>query len=218
MTKTSRVWKIPVVIVVVSLAGGVIFGQSMGVTPAEQNAGFKPLFDGQTLKGWTPRPPPAGRNATEPPATAKWAVQNGEIAWVPNTGRGYLVSDPVFTNFDLRVDFFTDAKANSGVNIGVPDTGNISSSTSFEINIFDDTEQFPTGSINNVVRTSTAKPNTINKWNALEIVRQGDHITVTLNGEKVVDTMSNLHPTGHIGLQAPAEGTARFRNLRVKTM
>jgi hypothetical protein len=49
-------------------------------------------------------------------------------------------------------------------------------------------------------------------------MRQGDHITVTLNGEKVVDTTSNLHPTGHVGLQAPAEGTAKFRNLRIKTL
>jgi hypothetical protein len=149
---------------------------------------------------------------------AKWAPANGEIAWVPDSGRGYLVTDQTFTNFDLRVEFFSDAKANTGVNIGVPDTGNISSGTSFEVNIFDDTEQFPTGSINNVARTTTPKPNTVGKWNSLDVMRQGTHVVVTLNGEKVVDTTSDLHPTGHIGLQAPAEGTAKFRNLRIKTL
>jgi len=99
----------------------------------------------------------------------------------------------------------------------VPDTGNISSNTSFEVNIFDDTEQFPTGSINNVERTTVAKPQTANKWNTLEISRQGDHIVVAVNGEKAVDITSALHPGGLIGLQAPAAGTTKFRNVRIKT-
>jgi hypothetical protein len=192
--------------------------QSPGLTAAEQKEGWKPLFDGQTTKGWTPRPPPAGRGATEAPQTAKWAVENGEVVWVKGSGRGYLTTDQVYNDFDLRIDFWSDAAANTGVNIGVPDTGAISSNTSFEINIFDDTEQFPTGSINNVQRTSTAKPNTVGKWNALEISRQADHVTVVLNGEKVVDIRTTLHPGGHIALQAPAEGTAKFRNARIKTL
>jgi len=216
MINRSREWNGLMTMWVMVLAVGVL-AQSIGITPAEQKEGFKPLFDG-TLKGWTRRPPPPARGATAPPAMADWTAANGEIAWVPDTGRGYLVTEQTFTNFDLRLDFFSDAKANTGVNIGVPDTGDISSSTSFEVNIFDNTRGFPTGSINNVVRTSTPTPNTIDKWNSLEITRQGDHITVTLNGEKVVDTMQSLHPVGHIGLQAPAEGTTKFRNLRVKTL
>jgi hypothetical protein len=217
MIRQSQVWKVLIAVIVAATAGVVLVAQS-GLTPAEQKEGFKPLFDGQTLKGWTPRPPPAGRRAGAPPEMAKWTASNGEIAWVPATGRGYLVNDQTFTNFDLRVDFFFDGKANTGVNIGVPDAGDISSATSFEVNIFDDTEGFPTGSINNVARTSAAKPVTSGKWNALEITRQGDHITVSLNGEKVVDTTSNLHPTGHVALQAPAEGTAKFKNMRIKTL
>ena len=217
MINTSRERTVFVAVLVIAVASGMV-AQSIGISPAEQKEGFQPLFDGQTLKGWTPRPPPAGRDATAPPAMAKWAASNGEIAWVPDTGRGYLVSEPTFTNFDLRVDFFSDAKANTGVNIGIPDTGDISSATSFEVNIFDNTQGYPTGSINNVVRTSTPKPSTVDKWNSLEIVRQGDHITVKLNGDTVVDTTSGLHPVGHIGLQAPAEGVTKFRNLRIKPL
>ena len=192
--------------------------QSAGLNAAEQKEGWKLLFDGKTTTGWTPRPPPAGRGAAEAPQTAKWAAENGEIVWVKNSGRGYLTTDQVYGDFALRLDFWSDAAANTGVNIGVPDSGAISSNTSFEVNIFDDTEQFPTGSINNVQRTSTAKPQTVGKWNSFEITRQADHVTVVLNGEKVVDMKSTLHQGGHIALQAPAEGTARFRNLRIKTL
>jgi 3-keto-disaccharide hydrolase len=194
-----------------------VSAQTPGVSAAEQKEGFKAIFDGQSLKGWTPRPPPAGRGATEPPATGKWAAQSGELVWVKDSGRGYLLTDQVYTDFTLRLDFFADAPANTGVNFGIPDTGNISSQTSFEVNIFDDTDQFPTGSINNVQRTSVAKPKTIDKWNSMEVTRQADHITIVLNGEKVLDAKSPLHPGGHIGLQAPAMGTTKFRNLRIKT-
>ena len=61
-------------------------------------------------------------------------------------------------------------------------------------------------------------PQTVGKWNAIEISRQGEHVTVVLNGEKVIDIMTALHPGGHIALQAPAEGIAKFRNLRIKTL
>ena len=44
--------------------------QSTGLTAAEQKEGWKALFDSQSMKGWTPRPPPAGRGASEAPQTA----------------------------------------------------------------------------------------------------------------------------------------------------
>jgi hypothetical protein len=100
-----------------------VSAQTPGVSAAEQKEGFKAAFDGQSLKGWTPRPPPAGRGSTEPPATGKWAAQSGELVWVKDSGRGYLVTDQVYTDFTLRLDFFADAPANTGVNFGIPDTG-----------------------------------------------------------------------------------------------
>jgi len=203
-------------VLLLSLHGSSGGAQSTGLTTAEQREGFALLFDGQTLKGWTPRAPGAGRGATEPPPTGKWAAENGELVWVKDSGRGYLVSDRVFTDFVLRLDFFADSTANTGVNFGVPDAGNISSQTSFEVNIFDDTDQWPTGSINNVQRTNTAAPKTAGKWNTYEIARLGDHVTVVLNAEKVLDFTTTLHPGGHIALQAPQTGTTKFKNLRIK--
>ena len=196
---------------------GVSGAQSSGLTAAEKQDGWTLLFDGQSLKGWTPRSPPAGRGgASEPPPTGKWAAENGELVWVKDSGRGYLVTDRTFTDFVLRLEFFADSTANTGVNFGVPDTGNISSQTSFEVNIFDDTDQWPTGSINNVQRTTTATPKTAGKWNSYEIARKGDRVTVTLNAEKVLDFTTPLHPGGHIALQAPQTGTTKFKNVRIK--
>lgn len=212
---------IAVLLIVVCLAGGaVVAGQSgpaSGLTPAEISGGWQSLFDGKTLNGWTMRPPPARREDAPPPPAGRWAAENGELVWVKDSGRGYLVTNQVFDNFVLRLEFWVDEAANSGVNFGVPDSGNISSRTSFEVNIFDATEEFPTGSINNVQRRIAAVPATAGRWNSYEISRLGDHIVVVLNGTRVADVTTTLHPGGHIGLQAPAAGTTRFRKLRIKT-
>src|SRR5262245_12081865 len=114
------------VLAVLSLSLHVTVGaQNAGLTAAEKQEGWTPLFDGQTLNGWATRAPGAGRGATQPPPTGKWAAENAELVWVKDSGRGYLVTDQVFNDFVLRLDFFVDAAANSGVNFGVPDTGNI---------------------------------------------------------------------------------------------
>lgn len=206
---------VAVVAAVVALAPALAFAQAT-LTAAETKDGWTLLFDGRSLAGWNVRPPPAGREAATPPPTGRWAAENGELVWVKDTGRGYLVTDRTFSDFVLKLEFFADATANTGVNFGIPDTGNISSRTSFEVNIFDATEEFPTGSINNVQRISGAAPATAGKWNSYEISRQGEHVLVLLNGATVLDVTSALHPGGHIGLQAPATGVTRFRNVRVK--
>ena len=104
-----------------------LLAQTAGLTAAEVREGWKPLFDGQSLEGWTLRPMGGGRRGGEPPPPGQWAAENGELVWVKDTGRGYLVSEQVFNDFVLRLDFWVDGDANAGVNFGVPATGNISS-------------------------------------------------------------------------------------------
>ena len=145
--------------------------QSAGPSPAEQKEGFKPLFDGKTLTGWTSRaavPGPARGNAPAPaprPA-AKWVVENGEIVAVKDSGGGHLVTTQPYGDFTLRLDFWADAVANSGIFLRSPETGAINANDAIEVNIFDPHEQWPTGSVNNVQKTSAkGTPNTAGKWN-----------------------------------------------------
>jgi hypothetical protein len=197
---------------------------SAGQTPAEQKEGFKALFDGKTLAGWTSRaavPGPArgGGPAPAPRPAAKWVAENGEVAMVAGSGSGHLVTNQSYGDFTLRLEFWADANANSGIFLRSPETGAINSNVSYEVNIFDPHEQWPTGSVNNVAKTSApGRPNTAGKWNTYEMTVQGDHVIIVLNGQKTVDATAKRAPRGVVALQAPAMGTVKFRNIRIKTL
>jgi hypothetical protein len=191
------------------------------LSAAEQREGFKTLFDGKTTDGWTLRavPPGAARgDAPAPPAgPAVWVVTNGELMPVADGHRGHLVSGRAYGDFVLRLEFWVDDRANSGVFIRSPESGGINSNNAYEVNILDSHREFPTGSINGVQRTM-ATPNTVNKWNTMEITAQKDHLVVVVNGQRSVDAHNGDHAKGPFGLQALGQGTIKFRNIRIREL
>jgi 3-keto-disaccharide hydrolase len=173
------------------------------LTAEEQKEGWTSLFDGKTLNGWAPR------------GEAKWEAQNGELAAVQGqTARGHLATVNEYADFRLRLEFWVgDDGANSGVFLRSPATGNISQGNAFEINIFDKSDDWPTGSINEFQK-NTASPNSIGHWNTYDITAEGDHLVVLLNGTKTAETHAMRLPRGPIGLQYGG-GTVKFRNIRI---
>lgn len=175
------------------------------LTSEERSAGWTLLFDGTDLDGWAPR------------GEAEWQVADGIISPVPESGRGLLATTAHYDNFMLTVDFWIDETANSGVFIRCPAEGPISQGNSFEVNIYDPHDSWPTGSINEIAKIQTM-PNTTGKWNTFEITADGDHLMVKLNGETTVDARSDRHTHGPIALQYNARGEVRFRNIKLKSL
>jgi hypothetical protein len=202
-----KLWIAALAVVALSLSAG---AQTMNaLTPQEQKEGWKLLFDGKTLNGWTPR------------GDAKWEVQNGEITAVPGEALGFLTTAGQYGDFQLRLEFFLDASGNSGAFLRVPETGQIGQGNSYEVNMFDKSPAWPTGSINEIAKTP-GTPDTIGKWNPYDITAQGDHFVVLLNGEKTVDTraaadaLAKRQMRGPIALQyGSAKGVVKFRNIRI---
>ena len=64
------------------------------------------LFDGKTLDGWSLR---------DPKAKMGWAVVDGELAVVESKDNADLVSDQVFQDMKLHLEFNVEPKSNSGV-------------------------------------------------------------------------------------------------------
>jgi 3-keto-disaccharide hydrolase len=64
-------------------------------TAAKKAEGWKPLFDGKTLKGW------------HPVGDGKWTVEDGAIVGRANNEKlyGLLFTDKEFTDFDVRFKF-----------------------------------------------------------------------------------------------------------------
>jgi len=189
----------------------------MNRLPADEQAqGWRLLFDGTSLNGWTPV------------GTADWQVKDGTVTFT--TGRGVLQSADSFQNFQLRLDFWAERTANSGVFVRISPRGQ--ANAFYEINIFDTHPTAPTGS---VIAVEPGKPpapvsstlpkryDTAEKWNSFEILANGPRVQVTLNGAVVTDTSDDplKLPSGPIQLQAggpDGPGIARFRNIRIKTL
>ena len=177
---------------------------------AAPTGGWIRLFDGATLDGWVPRDG----------ADVRWRVEDGLLTAGPDSPRGYLVTTREFDDFQLRLEFWVNDGANSGVFLRVPGRDvPIDQRTAVEVNVSDTHKTWPTGSINEVARVPVT-PASINRWNRYEITADGPHIVVTLNGAITVDVQDPRHTRGPIGVQycCRAGNIVRFRNIEIRPL
>ena len=170
--------------------------------PASSTSGWITVLDKTGWQGW---------NTV---GEANWRMQDG--AAFADSGTGFLVSRETYADFDLRVDFWADAEANSGVFLRCEDQQSITPARCYEVNVFDGRPDLAngTGAIIRVAPAST-KVTTSGKWNTFEISAYGDHLLVTLNGVRVVDVRDARRASGHIALQRAA-GAVKFRRVQIR--
>jgi hypothetical protein len=162
------------------------------------------LFTGNSLDGW------------QAVGEARWVVEQGDIV-AQGAGEGYLISDGVYGDFHLTLEFWVDATTNSGVFIRCQERDNIHPDTCYELNIWDDhpRQEARTGSIVFKAMPPLAQVQTIGKWNTLDVLARAASLQVMVNGV-VTATMDDALPApGFIALQHFVEGTVRFRNIQL---
>jgi len=211
------------------LVTAVLMALSSAVFTAQSDEdGFVPIFDGATLTGWK-LVSGQGRG---------YIVENGMIV-CPKDGGGNLFTEKEYANFVLRFEFRSEPAGNNGIGIRAPYEGD-AAYQGMEIQILDDQhEQYKGkirseqhhGSVYDVIPARTGYLKPAGEWNTEEIVADGRHIKVTVNGQTIVD--ANLddvkdeaklkkHPglankKGHIGFLGHG-ARVEFRNLRVKEL
>jgi len=148
-----------------------------------------------------------------------WEYRQGIIEPRPTDDLTYLYTTETFADFILTVEFFPVGDVNSGIFIRCQSAQQISATSCYEINIWDDhpNQDHRTGSI--VTRfLPMAKVSTVGKWNQAEIVAQGDLITVRMNNIITAIYENDLHADGFIALQRGNDATIQFRNIRLKQL
>ena len=204
--------------------------------------GFRALFNGKDLSGWHGFNPHQGLKLTGEKKAADlakqradlplhWRVENGELV---NAGTGpYATTDEAFGDIELRIEYKTVAKADSGIYLrGNPQVQIWDLNQVFDPKKPDRKPHLGSGGLfNNTPGTPGRDPLVIadkpfGEWNTFRIVQKGDITTVWLNGKLVVDhaKMENysdraqpLPAKGPLMLQTHG-GEIRWRNLFVKTL
>lgn len=203
-----------------------MLGIASGTLRAEDETGFVPLYNGKDLTGWQGN------------LTGYVPEADGQLVVVPARGNGNLYTEKEYANFVLRFEFKLTPGANNGLGIRAPLTGDVAY-TGMELQILDDGhEKYKNiqpwqrhGSIYGIVPAKTGSLKPAGEWNQQEVIADGRHITVKLNGETIVD--ANLddvkdeevlkkhpgmqRPKGHIGFLGHGDPLA-FRNIRIKEL
>ena len=181
------------------------------------------LFDGKTLNGW------------EVIGGVKWSVVDGALSAEPAsqpiapTGdskqtwpQGFLRSTSTFSNFEMTAEFWSEDDTNSGLFIRCQKPANAGSLGScYEINISDPHATTPTGGIVGVFSPLPRRVKSAGKWSRFDVLADGPHLVVSVNGERITDVSDNKFSAGAIGLQAggpTGSGPVKFRNIRVRPL
>ncbi len=166
----------------------------------EEKAGYELLFDGTNLDQWH-----GGK--------ANYVPIDGAIYVSANYGaEGNLYTNKKYSDFVFRFEFcFVRPGINNGVGIRTKD-GVDAAYDGMEIQILDHDDPIYQGlreyqvhgSVYGIIPAKRIKHKPLGEWNYEEIRAVGDHITVTLNGEVLVDGDIRKACQGHN--MAPEEG------------
>lgn len=206
----------------------------------EEKAGFEMLFDGTNLDKWT-----GNKDG--------YRITNNEIYVTSGYGNGgNLYTAKEYRDFVFRFEFsFVRPGANNGVGVRTPHGVDAAYGGMCEVQVLDHDDPIYAGwlkdyqvhgSVYGVIPAKRIKHKPLGEWSCEEIRVQGDHITVTVNGEVIVDgdireacqghnvapDGSNVNPytvdhnnhpgmfneTGYIGFLGHGPGV-KFRNVRV---
>jgi hypothetical protein len=216
-----------------------LIGLVANLAAVAQDDGFKPLFDGKSLDGWTQH---GGK--------AKYSVEDGAVVGrsVPNTQNTFLCTNKEYGDFILELEFKVDPRLNSGVQIrsqvfDAPKELEVEGKKrnipadrvhGYQVEI-DPSDRSFSGAIYDEARRgrfladlkdneAARKAFKQGEWNKFRIECKGDSIRTWINGVPAVDLKDSMTPKGVIALQVHGVGMreepmeVRWRNIRIKEL
>jgi len=225
---------------VLILAGSSLMAQTDKPVLTVKNQNWTRLFDGKTTNGW--------HSYMKPSAGAAWGVKDGVLQLDPaiKEGRGDLVTDGEYENFELSIDWNIAEEGNSGIMFIVKEDKAYDNTyiTGPEYQLLDDKKaednkqaNHLAGSLYDIIAPTKPSENPAGQWNHTVIRLKNGELTFWLNGVQTVKThlwdanwtelvsnskfkdwkgFAEFHK-GHISLQDHGHHIA-FRNIKIRVL
>src|SRR6266496_1172133 len=183
--------------------------------------GFTPLMDGKTFNGW--------KMSEENQET--WKVVDGVFVANGKTCHLFYMGDEKpFKNFHLKVDVMTDTNSNGGIYFHTKYQAKSWPKAGIECQVNNTHSDWKkTGSLYDIANTGLTIAQD-NKWWTQEILVEGNKVTVSVDGTKVLQYVAPAGAQagkdfvrklgeGTFALQGHDPGsTIRYKNIRVKRL
>jgi hypothetical protein len=194
------------------------------LTPAlAAGDGFVALFNGNDLAGWQ----------TDPRQRGNWRVEHGVLVGSGPASVSHLYTERGdYRDFHLRVEARINGGGNSGVFFRAPlgprwPAGAPRFPMGYEAQIYasGDARQPATGSLFVDDRGPQVlirePPAAAGEWFTMEVIAQGNHIVIKVNGKTTADYTETKRPltSGHLALQQLGPATVvECRNIEIKEL
>ncbi len=159
------------------------------LTAAEQAAGWKLLFDGESTQGW--------RNYNAASISSAWTAQNGTLTFNPQVPEGGdIITDEEYQNFELSLEWKISENGNSGIFFNVVEDKKYDAVylTGPEMQVLDNAghpdariPKHQAGDLYDLIscRYITVKP--AGEWNQARLIVNKGKVEHWLNGHRVVE-------------------------------
>jgi hypothetical protein len=213
------------------------------LSPKEQKAGWKLLFNGTNTEGW--------HTYLKQEPSAAWKVEDGALALDQDAKKngapgGDLVTNEEFENYELTLEWKISEGGNSGVIFGVHEDPKYGATylTGPEMQVLDDARhkdgkiiKHNSGDLYDLKKSVKYAAKPVGEWNLVKILKKDGKLTFWLNGTKTVevkmgsDEWNTLvaeskfktwegfgkYAKGHLALQDHGDGVW-YRNIKIRTL
>ena len=173
-----------------------------------------------------------------------WLIKNGTLKTIPGMHGVDLISEDIFENFELELEWKLQSGGNSGIFYFASEKGDYIWQSAPEMQVLDNLghqdrlrKVTSAGALYDLIAPDKDMVNPIGDFNKVKIVSKNRKIEHWLNGEKIVEYIAGSDDvqeliekskfstmplffksySGHIGLQGD-HGEVWYRNIRVRKL
>ncbi len=181
-----------VVTVLTLLVTSVMAQEANRLTNKEKKEGWKLLFDGKSTKGW--------HTYLKDTVGSKWQVVNGTLVFdetKPNRGGGDIVTDGIYENYELNLEWKVAKGSNSGIIFNIQEDPKYGATylTGPEMQVLDNIDAADNKKENHLAGclydmsgdATVSKPMPVGEWNKVRLIQNKGHLTFYLNGIKTFE-------------------------------